>query len=182
MFTRSDDAILARVERASHRTQLRTGLTCFWLARCCHVLTFGTAAAVASSLPVPLLPVAGVIASFATMFCIMVWGWYAAMEEHYASAPDTAHPTTLQWRVQQFPSRMMMLCGIPCAVGYGLWHLDGPERAAVAFAAVLCFWVAGLYLHCCIPLPPAAHRDWLAERDRERALAAASALGQRSPV
>lgn len=182
MFTRLDEAVLARTQRASHRIQERTGIGCFMLARLCHLLTFGIAAATASALPVPFLPVAGVIASFATMFCVMTWQWYAQMEEHYAAAPEVAHPNTLQWRGDQMASRLMMLHGIPCAIGYGIWRLDEPERVAIFFGIALCTWAAGLYLHCCIPLPPGAHRDWLAERERRRALAAATALGQHSPV
>jgi hypothetical protein len=182
MYSRLDEAVLARTERASHRIQLRTGLGCFALARLCHLLTYAIAAATASSLPVPIFPVAGVIASFATMFCVMMWQWYAQMETHYATAPEVAHPNTLQWRISQFASRMMMLHGIPCAVAYGIWRLDAPERVAIAFGIALCAWAAGLYLHCCIPLPPGAHRDWLAQRERRRAEAAAHALGQHSPV
>ena len=157
-------------------------MTCFWQARACHVATLLLIAVVSLLTPSPFWPFAAVAGSFSWMYGTMVWGWYTRMERHYEVSPEVAHPTTLQWREGHGAERLMMLLGIPSMVAYGLWHLSGPERFAIGFAFALCFWLAAQYLQCCIPLPPGAHREWLAERERARTLAAAEAFGQHSPV
>jgi hypothetical protein len=184
LFVRLDEAVLARIECASHWVQLRTGLTCFRQAWICFVMSFTAAAAVAMLVPlsVPVSAVMGLIASFATMFCFMTWRWYGDMERHYEEAPDVAHPYTLEWRAKQGASRLMTLFGAPGMVLYGLVHLDAPERFAVTFAAPLCFWCAGLYLQCCVPKPPGAVREFREARERRSIEAAAHVVGTHSPV
>jgi hypothetical protein len=183
-FVRLDELVLERVERASHWIQLRTCVNCLRQAWTCFVLAFATAAATASLVPlsVPVSSVIGLIASFASMFCIMTWRWYGDMERHYEEASDVAHPYTLEWRAKQGASRLMTLFGAPGMVVYGLLHLDAPERFAVTFAAPLCFWCAGLYLQCCIPKPPGAVREFREARERRSAEAAAHAVGAHSPI
>lgn len=184
-FARLDEAVLARAERASHWIQLRSGMTCFDVARLCHLLTFGIAATVVSTVRFEQasLAVLGSLLSFAAMFCIIMWRAYGEVADHYGQHPDAAHPYTIIWREQQLGHRMLVLTvGVPAFLGYGIWHFVSSERAAMVLALALLCWAGALYLQCCIPMPPGAVREFREARERRRAEAAAHAVGTHSPV
>ena len=181
-FVRLDEAVLARVERASHRIQLRTGMTCFWQARTCHVLTVVLLALVGLVSPAPFWPFAAGLGSFGWMYGTLVWEQYTKLEAYYAGEPDVAHEVTLEWRAVHGHNRLTVMALIVAAVGFGAWNWRFPERSAIGFGVALCFWLMALYLQCCIPMPPGAVREHHAARERAEAEAAAHAVGSLSPV
>jgi len=160
-------------------------MTCYDGARACHLLTFGVAAAVTSTVRMDqsTLAVLGALASFGTMFCMIMWRAYAELTRYYEHTPDVAHPYTLTWRERHQAHRLLfLLVAIPAFAGYGILNFAKPERAAWWFALALCFWLTAMYLQCCIPKTPAAVREFRETQEQRSAELAAHAAGTRSPV
>lgn len=149
-----DSVVLAWVEKKCHWAQERTGVTNFGFARLSHLLVAAIVFAVFPPLSEEARRMLLCITFFALMYGKIVWGWYTKAEGYYASgAGDAMHPLTQQWRMQ---SHVRLFFGTLILVFFG-WSLflSSPQRRqALEFLVACVFWLAALYLQCCVPLPP----------------------------